>query len=90
MNDGKFCPETEHAPVTPEGHVVAAALDRWGLWKRAGMSGAIAGIDMSEAMQMIPPCCDREFARRLFVVAESAFCGAAIRVSETSAGSGKE
>jgi hypothetical protein len=84
--DGSFCPEIENAPETVEGRYVAAALDRWGLWHRAGMSGQITGIDMGEALAGIPQGSDRDFAQRLFAAAETSFCNAAAR---NAAGDGK-
>lgn len=82
MINGAFCPEVEHAPITAEGHFVAQALDRWGVWRRAGMAGAIVGMDIAEAMQAMPQQCDPCFAKRLLVVAESAFCAAVTRAAE--------
>jgi hypothetical protein len=37
------------------------------------MSGVITGLDMAEAMAMLPQGCDQDFARRLFVLAEFHF-----------------
>lgn len=37
------------------------------------MSGAITGLDMSEALASLPAECDRDFARRLFIIAELHF-----------------
>jgi hypothetical protein len=82
MIEGRFCPEVEHAPETAEGHIVAATLDRWGIWRRAGMSGSIVGIDTEEAMRELPPQCDRAFALRLLVAAEAPFCAAAARMND--------
>jgi hypothetical protein len=79
MMHGRFCPEIEHAPTTPEGFFVAAALDRWGIWQRAGVTGAIAGMDLAHAMYGAPPECDQSLCERLFVVAEAAFCAAATK-----------
>lgn len=62
--------------------MVAAALDRWGIWRRAGMGGAIAGIDLSEAMRGLPAQCEVGFCERLFIAAEAAFCAAATRLLE--------
>jgi hypothetical protein len=71
--DGKFCPEIEFAPQTPEGLFVAALLDRPGIWRRAGMSGSIAGMDIAEARATLPAELANEFAIRLLVAAERNF-----------------
>lgn len=70
---GKLCPEIEHMPATAEGRAVAATLDRVGVWRYAGMSGILAGLDITEAMASVPADCDPEKTRRLFVSAERAF-----------------
>lgn len=67
------CPEVEFAPQTPEGECVAEVLDRCGIWQRAGMSGAINGLNLPEALAGLPRSCDRELARRLFLIAEIEF-----------------
>jgi hypothetical protein len=72
----KRCPEIEYAPLTPEGRAVLQAIERVGVWKRVGMSAVVAGLDMAEAMASLPDGADREFAMRLFVIAEAAYVGA--------------
>lgn len=60
-----------------------SVLGRWGIWKRAGMSAAVAGLDLAEAMRSLPPCgLDRDFARRLFVIAEAFFIPAALQYAK--------
>jgi hypothetical protein len=68
----------ESAPRTVEGFAVMRAIERLGVWYRAGMNGVIVGLRIEEAMASLPDDdCDRGFARRLFAVAEAAFCTAA-------------
>ena len=50
-----------------------AALDRPGVWRFAAFSGALIGLDLSEAMASLPGGIDRERARALLIVAEVAF-----------------
>ncbi len=52
---------------------MADALDRLGLWRRAGMSAIIVGLDLVEALASLPAGLDRDFARRLFLAAETPF-----------------
>jgi hypothetical protein len=80
--DGERCPEVEFAPVTPEGRAVVDAIDRWGAWKRAGMSGHIVGLDMGEALGSMSRDLDMDFARRLFLIAERCFVPAWWRHAE--------
>lgn len=54
-----------------------AAVMRPGAWKRAGMSAALMGLDLSEAMASLPGGLDRNLARRLLIVAEAAYLPAA-------------
>jgi hypothetical protein len=68
-------------PRTREGVAVAHAIDRIGIWRRAGVAGTIVGLDLAEAQAVLPRGCDVEFAKRLFVVAEGAFCAAAFAQS---------
>lgn len=65
---------------------VAEALDRSGLWVRAGMAGVVVGIDMENALAGLPSACDRDFARRLFVTAELFYVAAINRESDDSDG----
>lgn len=55
------------------------SLSRWGIWKRAGMSALVVGLDLAEAMASVPAEIDTTFVRRLFVIAESAYVPAALR-----------
>jgi hypothetical protein len=52
---------------------VLAALDRSGVWRFAAFSGALTGLDLNEAMASLPHGIDRERARALMIVAETAF-----------------
>jgi len=83
---GERCPEIANALETPEGIHVAAVLDRWGVWRRAGMSGAIVGLDMSEALTGLDAACDRALACRLLIVAEAAFCAATMKAAGAKGG----
>lgn len=80
--DGGFCPEIVHAPLTLEGRAVASIIQRYGVWKRAGLSGLMSGLDLAEACASLPDC-DRAFAMRLFVIAESALINAASALIKT-------
>lgn len=60
-------------PITLEGRAVMDALDRPGVWKRAGMGGDVVGLDIVEAMSSLPRGCDTELARSLFIAAEAPF-----------------
>jgi hypothetical protein len=62
-----------------------AALARWGVWKRAGMTGEICGLDLAEALQSIPDEVDLSFVTRLFAVAEPSFIRAIHAKSSESA-----
>lgn len=62
-----------------------AALARPGLWRRAGMGGEIVGLDLTEAMASLPAGLDREFCRRLFVIAETEFLRALPREDDQAA-----
>jgi hypothetical protein len=53
-------------------------MDRPGIWRRGGLEGMVCGLDLGEAMTSLPPC-DREFARELFISAESAFVAALLK-----------
>lgn len=70
---GQFCPEHENRPHTPTGRAVAALIDRPGLWKRAGLTGALCGLDMREALASLPRGVDRERARKYLAIAEIEF-----------------
>ena len=74
--DGERCPEIEYAPRTPEGRAVAEAIDRIGVWKRAGMSGQVVGLDLAEALAGLPRGLDRQLCRRLLVIAEEFYLAA--------------
>ena len=50
-----------------------AALDRPGVWRFAAFTGALIGLDLTEAMASLPDGLDRVRARALFVAAEIAF-----------------
>ena len=50
-----------------------AALDRPGVWRFAAFTGALIGLDLTEAMASLPQSIDRERARALFMAAEVAF-----------------
>jgi hypothetical protein len=52
---------------------VAAALDRPGVWLRAGMDGAVTGLDMAQALASVPQDIDLDVTRQLFMAAEIAF-----------------
>jgi len=52
---------------------VLDALDRPGVWHRAGMGGQVSGLDIGEALASLSEYCDRDFARGLLIVAESHF-----------------
>ena len=74
----------EFAPRTPEGRAVVDAIGRWGVWKRAGMSGHIVGLDIREALQSMPGGLDIDFARRLLLIAERFFVPAWWRHAEAT------
>ena len=61
--EGERCPEVEFAPRTQEGRAVLDAIGRSGVWRRAGMSGHIVGLDMREALGSMPRGLDIDFAR---------------------------
>ena len=48
-SEGALCPEVEHAPQTPEGVATLKACQRPGVWRRAGMSGVVTGLEQAEA-----------------------------------------
>lgn len=49
--DGEICPRLKHAPQTPEGATAwTIASTTSGLWTRAGMGGAVAGLDYRAAL----------------------------------------
>jgi hypothetical protein len=52
---------------------VAEVIGRIGVWKRAGMSGHVVGLDLAEAMAGLPHGLDRQLCRRLFIIAETFF-----------------
>jgi hypothetical protein len=52
---------------------VLAILERPGVWKRAGMSGMLSGLDLAEALASLPDGLDRELAKRLLMAAETPF-----------------
>ena len=81
--EGERCPEVEFAPRTPEGRAVIDAIGRSGVWKRAGMSGHIVGLDMREALGSMPGGLDMDFARRLLLIAERFFVPAWWAQAET-------
>lgn len=56
--------------MTAEGRFVVAILDRYGIWKRAGMDGMLCGLDVNEALASLPDELDRGFAARLLAIAE--------------------
>jgi hypothetical protein len=66
----------------PEGRAVADLMCRPGVWKRAGMDGALTGLDLAEAMASLPRGLDRDLARRLLIAAEAAFFAAWWRAHE--------
>lgn len=84
--DGEFCPEVAHAPQTLEGRAVASIITRHGVWKRAGLSGLVSGLDLAEACLGLPAHCDRAFASRLFVIAEREWIDAAAATAQTKEG----
>lgn len=49
-----YCPTLEHAPQTLEGEAAWQAALAPGVWRRAGLGGAITGLDMTEALARIP------------------------------------
>lgn len=73
VSDIERCPEIEHAPMTAEGRAVLEAIDRYGVWKRAGFGGQIYGLDLPEAMASVPVGLDRDFVQRLFLCAEPGY-----------------
>lgn len=56
--------------MTPEGIHVASALDRPGIWRRAGLGGLISGMDVAEALAALPARLDPDLSKRLLVAAE--------------------
>ncbi len=48
-------------------------MDRPSVWKRAGLDGVIVGLDIAEALAGMRAGLDREFCRRLLIVAEGAY-----------------
>lgn len=73
---GSYCREIECAPQTPEGRAVADLLDQFGIWKTAGLAGAIYGLDIAAALALLPSWLDLDFARELLAAAERPFVGA--------------
>jgi hypothetical protein len=55
---------------------VTGILGRPGLWHRAGLDGAISGLDWPAALAALPAGLDRERAKRLLAIAETAFVSA--------------
>jgi hypothetical protein len=51
-------------------------MERIGVWKRAGMSGHVVGLDLAEALASLPAGLDRQLCRRLLVIAEAAYLAA--------------
>ena len=58
--NGKSCPKEEDAPQTPEGFLVRQIGSAPGLLIRAGMTGAVTGLDWASILSMVPADCDRE------------------------------
>ena len=52
------------------------ALNRPGIWLRAGMAGAVCGLDLPQALAGIPDECERGFTRDLLLIAEMQFIAA--------------
>jgi hypothetical protein len=52
---------------------VLEAIGHAGVWKRAGMSGHIIGLDMRDALASLPRGLDVDFAKRLLLIAERFF-----------------
>lgn len=71
--DGSRCPERAFEPGSAEGQAVAAALDRSGIYRTAGMAGVIVGIDIAEALAGCDPALDRSTLAYLFTQAEAGF-----------------
>ena len=61
-----------------------AVLDRPGVWRFAAFTGALIGLDLTEAMASLPKGIDRERARALFTAAEVAFVRAFHKRKETN------
>lgn len=59
-----------------------ASINRPGVWIFNAWSGALIGLQLSEAMASLPDETDRRFARELFQVAEIAFVKAAAEDAE--------
>lgn len=76
LEDGWLCPEHAHAPQTRAGRHVAAALDRPGVWKRAGLTAPLVGLDLNEALASLPADIDRDLARRYLIAAEGPYLAA--------------
>ena len=68
--NGQLCPEIAHAPETAEGRIAAALACSPGLARRAGMAGAIAGIDFAGALALAPSHRDGELLRACLIAAE--------------------
>jgi hypothetical protein len=81
----RLCPEVEFAPVTAEGRAVLDVIDRHGVWKRAGMSGGLVGLDLAEAMASLPDGLDRDRARSLLITAEAPYLAAWWEAEEAAA-----
>jgi hypothetical protein len=81
----RVCPEIEFAPATHEGRAVLDVIDRPGVWKRAGMSGALVGLDLAEAMTSLPEGLDRDRARSLLIAAEPSYLAAWWAAEEAAA-----
>lgn len=66
-------------PRTIEGRSVLDALNRAGVWKRAGLTGLVSGLDLREALASLPAGCDRGLAKRLLIIGEAAYLGAVLQ-----------
>lgn len=62
-----------------------AVIGRPGVWKRVGMTGVLAGLDLNEALASLASGLDVDFARRLFVTAEAAYLPAALALVKNRA-----
>jgi hypothetical protein len=61
-------------------------IGRIGIWKRAGMSAHVVGLDLAEAMAGLPRGLDRQLCRRLFIIAEAFFLPAWWKRAEEAKG----
>lgn len=69
--NGRLCPEKDHAPHTADGSLALQICFAPGSARRAGLSGALTGIDYMAALAIAPGACDHDTLKELLLQAEA-------------------